>query len=79
MKIGIELTGYDDLMKNLKKLAKDAALAMFASVMFVGSCILCTTDIEPKTYGIPFLALIGFIVSVALGIYTIIRMGDRKR
>ncbi|MCR4890531.1 MAG: hypothetical protein K5979_15355 [Ruminococcus sp.] len=79
MKIGIELTGYDDLMKNLKKLAKDAALAMFASVMFVGSCILCTTDIEPKTYGIPFLALIGFIVSVALGIYTIIRMGERKR
>lgn len=78
MKIGFELTGYDELMRKLQVTVRNIAFALFACVIFAGSCILCTTNIQPEAYGIPFIAMIGFVTSVALGIYTIIKMSSKK-
>ena len=78
MKIGFELTGYDELMQKMQLTVRNIAFALFACVIFAGSCILCTTDIQPQAYGIPFIAMIGFVTSVALGIYTIIKMSSKK-
>ena len=78
MKIGFELTGYEELYKKIQDTIMNAMFAMFACVIFGGSCILCTTNIQPQAYGIPFIAMIGFVVSVSLGIYTIIRMKRKK-
>ena len=78
MKIGFELTGYDELMQKMQLTVRNIAFALFACVIFAGSCILCTTDIQPQAYGIPFIAMIGFVISVALGIYTIIKMSSKK-
>ena len=71
-KIKFELTGYEPLMANLTETVKLCIFALFSCVLFFGSCILCMTNIEPKTVnGIPLLALIGFIFSIALAIYTV--------
>ncbi len=78
MKIGFELTGYDELMQKMQLTVRNIAFALFACVIFAGSCILCTTNIQPEAYGIPFIAMIGFVTSVALGIYTIIKMSSKK-
>jgi ubiquinone biosynthesis protein len=78
MKIGFELTGYEDIMNRLQDTVRNTILAFIACVMFIGSCMLCTTDITPEAHGIPFVAMIGFVVSVALGIYSIIRLSRKK-
>ena len=57
---------------------KDLILALFASVLFAGSCTLCTTKIQPQVDGIPIVALIGFVLSAALAIHTILELWKRK-
>lgn len=79
MKIGLELTGYDELLSRLNDSLKNVVLAVFACVLFAGSCILCTTNIHPQTNGVPLVALIGFVVAVALGIYSVVNMGSKKK
>lgn len=77
MKVNLELTGYDELADRLSNMVKSTILAAFACVLFLGSCLLCSTDIQPKTHGVPLVALIGFVFSVAVGIYAVRRMGRR--
>lgn len=71
MKVNLELTGYDELANRLGNMVQCVMLAAFACVLFLGSCLLCSTDIQPKTHSVPLVALIGFVFSVALGIYAI--------
>lgn len=74
-KINLELTGYDNLVKDIQKLAKNLTLAFFAAVIFFGSCLICMTDVRPKTpSGVPVVAVVGFVFSIALGIFSIKRM-----
>ena len=79
MKINMELTGYDDLIKGFSETVYDVVLAVFACVIFFGSCILCLTDIKPQTpSGIPVIATVGFVFSVALGLFTVKQMLKKK-
>ena len=74
-KVNIELTGYDDLIGNITGTVKNVVLALLACVLFFGSCVLCMTDIRPRTAnGIPLIAAAGFIFSVALAIFAVRRM-----
>ena len=78
-KINFELTGYEEILKGLNATVKNIVLAIFASVLFFGSCILTTADIRPKTPdGQPLIAAVGMIFAIALGIYTVRQMSRKK-
>ena len=78
-KVTLEVTGYDDLLKKGSRTLKNLVLALFACVLFIGSCILCTADVGPKTAnGMPLIAGLGLVVSVGLGIFVIKRMSKKK-
>ena len=78
-KINLELTGYQELMQDLSVTIRNIILALFACVIFFGSCILCLTDIQPQTVdGLPIVAVFGFIFSIALAVYTVKKMGEKK-
>jgi ubiquinone biosynthesis protein len=79
-KIKVEMTGTEEIEDKASDSIKNIILAMFACFMFLGSCILCTTDIEPKLSEStpPLVAVAGFIFSVALGVYTVRRMRKKK-
>ena len=78
-KVNFELTGYEEILRSLNATVKNVVLALFACVLFFGSCILSTADIRPKTPdGQPLIAAVGIVFSVALGIYTIKRMTKKK-
>ena len=75
MKINLELTGYDELLKRTEDIVRYIIYAMFSCVLFFGSCILATADIQPKTEGgTPLIAVVGILFSIVLGIYTVKRM-----
>ena len=79
LKVNIEHTGYNELMDRATNLAKNILLGIFACILFISSSILCGTGIEPKTlYGIPLVALAGFIFSIALAIYVILKLTGKK-
>ena len=79
-KVKFELTGYEPLMANITETIKLLILALFSCVLFFGSCILCMTEIEPKTVnGIPLMAVIGFIFSIALAIYTVKKISQLQK
>ena len=79
MKINMELTGYEEIVDKAEKTVLNIVLAVFACVLFFGSCILTTANINPKTSnGVPLIAVIGIIFSIALAIFTIRRMLKKK-
>ena len=74
----MELTGYEEPLAKIGDFIVYIVLAVFSCVLFIGSCILCTTDIQPVTnQGIPLIATVGFIFSIALGIFSVKKMWKR--
>ncbi|MBR5344254.1 MAG: hypothetical protein IK127_00315 [Clostridia bacterium] len=78
-KVNIELTGYEEILDKVHKSVKNIVLALFACVLFIGSTVLASTDIQPKTPdGQPLISAAGIVFSIALAIYTIKRISKNK-
>ena len=78
-KLNLELTGYEELAEKASAAIVNVIFAVFSCMLVLGSCILCTADIQPQTdTGVPLLAAACMIFSIALAIYTIRRMTKKK-
>ena len=78
-KINLELTGYEELIEKGSDSIRNVVLALFSSILFIGSCLLCLADIRPKAPGgIPAIAAIGLIFSIGLAIYTVQKLTKKK-
>ena len=71
LKITFEMAGFEEPLRMLVELVKNVMLAVFACVLFSGSCRLCDSSIPPMIDGVPMFAIAGFAVSIALAIYSI--------
>lgn len=79
MKMNMELTGYEEILRKTETTIFNIVLAFFACVLFLGSCILTTADINPKTSGgVPLIAAVGIVFSIALAIFTVRKMLKKK-
>ncbi len=77
-KINMEITGYEEPLEMIGAFTKNVVLAIIACVLFIGSCILSSVDIQPKTpTGMPLLSSIIMTFSIALGIYAVKRMSKK--
>ena len=72
MKMNMELTNYEEPMNKLNNTVRYVMMTLVACVLFVGSCILCTTDFQPKLQnGVPLVAAVGMIFSISLAIFSL--------
>ena len=72
MKVNMELTGYEEPLDRIGHFVRYTVLTLVACVLFIGSCILCTTEFQPiLPNGMPLLAVAGLVFSIALAIYSI--------
>jgi len=79
MKMNMELTGYEELMDRANRTIFNVVLVVIACVLFFGSCILTTANIEPKAAGgMPLVAVVGLVFSIGLGIFAVKRMTKKK-
>ena len=79
LKINLELTGYEDVIRQLGEKINDIILVIVACVLFSGGCRLCQTEIKPMTpAGIPLIALVILMVGISLGIYALKRIFRKK-
>lgn len=78
-KINIELAGIDEPLERIGIYIKYVVMVIVACVLFIGSCILASVDIQPKTTnGMPLLAVGGIVFSIALTIYSIGKLTKKK-
>ena len=71
-KVRFELSGYEEPLNRIFHFLRYTVLTLVALVLFIGSCILCTTDFKPiLPNGVPLLALTGIVFSIALAIFSI--------
>ena len=72
LKMNFELSGTEEPMDRLAKYVQYIVLIVVACVLFLGCCLLSMVDIQPKTQnGMPLIALIGIVFSIALAIFSI--------
>lgn len=72
MKMNMEIKGYQEPLDRMGHFVRYAVLAVIACVLFIGSCILCTTDFRPVlSNGMPLIAVVGIVFSIALAIFSI--------
>ena len=74
VRMGMVMDMDRDLVKDLTNSLSYFAFALLAAAMIVGSCILCTTALQPQILGIPAIGLAGFFFGVALMLYITYRI-----
>ena len=74
LKVGMTMDMDRSLVKDLTDSLSYFAFALLAAAMIVGSCILCTTSLQPQALGIPVIGLAGFFFGVALMLYITYRI-----
>ena len=80
MKINLELTGYQELTKELENMIHDVILVLVGCVLFSGGCRLCQTEIQPLTpNGMPLIALIILMAGLSLIIFALKRIFRKKK
>ena len=72
LKMNMEIMGWKEPLDRLSHIIRYSVLTLVACVLFVGSCILCTTDFMPKlSNGMPLIAVAGLVFSIALAIFSV--------
>ncbi len=70
-KVSFELTGYEEPLHKLIVVIKNVVIAIFACVLFSGSCSLYSAQVPPMVDGVPLFSLVGFALSIALAVYSV--------
>ena len=67
-------------MERIGVYVKYVVLSLIACVLFIGSCILASVDIQPKSEtGMPLLSIVGIVFSIALAIYSVGKLSKKKK
>jgi ubiquinone biosynthesis protein len=70
----------ESLAQTIENASNRLTIAIVAAAIIMGSSMIITTGVGPYLFGFPALGVIGYSLSVVLGlwlIYTIIRSGSR--
>ena len=77
-KVNLEMVGFEEPLKKIGDYLKYVVLTIVACVLFLGSCILSSVDIQPKTAnGMPIIAVGGIVFSIALAIFSIGKLSKK--
>ena len=80
LKVNASRTEIDEPLERIGDFLRYVILAVFACVLFIGSCILCMTSLKPVVAGgVPLVALVGILFSVALAIYSVKKLFNKKK
>ncbi|MGI6590191.1 MAG: ABC1 kinase family protein [Eggerthellaceae bacterium] len=72
LKFAMSLDLSDESRSLFKSTVGDLSLMVLAGFMFIGSCILCLTNLQPQIAGVPALGIVGFTSSIILAAYVVL-------
>lgn len=71
--VGADLEIPANALAALYSVSGTIAMALISAGLFVGSSMLCTTNMAPKLLGVPVLGVLGYIGAFVLGAYVVWR------
>ena len=60
-------------VKHISEIANQLSLAIIIAALLIGSSLVMLIDVGPRFYEMPVLGFIGFTISLALGVFTVVR------
>ena len=60
-------------VKHISEIANQLSLAIIIAALLIGSSLVMLIDVGPRFYEMPVLGFIGFTISLALGVFTVLR------
>jgi ubiquinone biosynthesis protein len=79
LKVNLELTGYEELLRELNAKIDDLILVVIGCVLFAGGCGLCSADIKPiLPNGMPLFAVIVLMIGGSMLIFALKRIFRKK-
>lgn len=72
-KINLELHVADDFEKLLRRLIRNIVMGLWVMALLIGSSIICTTNMQPKIWGIPALGAFGYLIAFGIVMYVFLK------
>ena len=77
-KLNLEVIGSEQPLASLDRMVNRLVKCVLCAAMLLGSCLLCTTDMQPKLLDIPLVGLLGFAAALLMGIWVLWDMHKHK-
>ena len=71
LQINMQLKNIEDPVNALRRSVERLELGIITAGLFMGSCLLCLTDMEPRVLGIPIIGFLGFGCALVMAIYLV--------
>ncbi|WP_286167069.1 AarF/UbiB family protein [Clostridium sp. D33t1_170424_F3] len=78
-KLNLEWIGSVQPLAKIDGMVHKIVKCILAAAFWIGSCLLCAADIQPKAFGIPWIALLGFIAALFFLSWLLWDMKRKKR
>jgi ubiquinone biosynthesis protein len=79
-KLNLEIVGSEEPLRKIDTMVNKLIVGIIAAALFMGSSVICTTDIQPLIFGHPLLGVAGFLVAFVLcGILLLKIRGEHRR
>ena len=79
VKINADLQLPEGFMQQLRDIVGTLSLSLLSAGLFIGSSVLCMTNLEPKFGEVPILGVLGYLGAFALSVYVLSRARRRKK
>ncbi len=66
-KLNLEIVGSQEPLNRVDAMVNRIIACIFAASLLLGSSVICTTQMQPRIFGIPLIGLLGFLGAVVLG------------
>ena len=65
-KLNLEIVGSEEPLEKLDSMVNKLVVCIIAASLFLGSSIICTTEMKPQILGLPVLGLLGYLIALVL-------------
>ena len=79
LQINMQLKNIEDPVNALRRSVERMEMGIIAAGLFVGSSLLCQTDMEPRVLGIPIIGFLGFACALVLSVYLVWKLFEAER
>ena len=74
LKLNLNVIGSEEPITKLDKMVNRIIICILAAALLVGSSLLCTTDMQPKVFGIPLIGFMGYMSATLMGLWLLFKM-----
>ena len=74
LKVGIETKGLDESVSKLERISRNLVLAILVGSLLIASSLVVLAKTPPFLWGIPMLGAIGYLISLVLALYIIVKL-----